>query len=194
MIDFRVKNQTDRAGANLPEGFIGIGSGETTAEAVCRGLQAYLDEELKKRKSDQLNTVYCVPMGAIEDKKMQILFKCPYYLEGFTGYWFKRGCSRLPSCMGKVKWPFVYRGRFKCSIGVAKHTAASAFSMLKNEINSLERQEKDSMIYLEKKNIKLEIPSCEEMTQLELLQSAIEVLNRNNKQLFVYDLSIEPFF
>jgi hypothetical protein len=49
------------------------------------------------------------------------------------------------------------------------------------------------MIYLEKKNIKLEIPSCEEMTQLELLQSAIEVLNRNNKQLFVYDLSIEPF-
>ncbi|MFB9762721.1 putative thiazole-containing bacteriocin maturation protein [Ectobacillus funiculus] len=192
MIDFRVKNQTDRAGANLPEGFIGIGSGETTAEAVCRGLQAYLDEELKKRKSDQLNTVYCVPMGAIEDKK------CRFYLNALTTL---KGSPAIGLKEDVAGFPVVWvrsNGRLYTGVGLnavlaLRNTLQQALFDAQNEINSLERQEKDSMIYLEKKNIKLEIPSCEEMTQLELLQSAIEVLNRNNKQLFVYDLSIEPF-
>ena len=49
------------------------------------------------------------------------------------------------------------------------------------------------MIYLGKGETKLEITSCEDMTQLELLQSSIDVLNRNGKKLFVYDLSFEPF-
>lgn len=31
------------------------------------------------------------------------------------------------------------------------------------------------------------------MTQLELLQSSIQVLNQNSKRLFVYDLAFEPF-
>ncbi|MFP3122399.1 putative thiazole-containing bacteriocin maturation protein [Ectobacillus funiculus] len=192
MIDFRVKNQTDRAGANLPEGFIGIGSGETTAEAVCRGLQAYLDEELKKRRSDQLNTVYCVPMGAIEDKK------CRFYLNALTTL---KGSPAIGLEEDVAGFPVVWvrsNGRLYTGVGLnailaLRNTLQQALFDAQNEINSLERQEKDSVIYLEKKNIKLEIPSCEEMTQLELLQSAIEVLNRNNKQLFVYDLSIEPF-
>ena len=57
------KNQNDQVNANIPEGFIGIGAGETIEEAVCRGLQAYLDEELKKRKSDQLNTIFRCAAG-----------------------------------------------------------------------------------------------------------------------------------
>ena len=50
------KQKDDQVSANIPEGFMGIGAGETIEEAVCRGLQVYLDEELRKRKSDQLNT------------------------------------------------------------------------------------------------------------------------------------------
>ena len=47
--------------------------------------------------------------------------------------------------------------------------------------------------FLEKKESKLNIPSCDGMTQLELLQSSIQVLKENRKRLFVYDLSFEPF-
>ena len=44
------KNQNDHVDSKIPEGFIGIGAGETIEEAVCRGLQGYLDEELRERK------------------------------------------------------------------------------------------------------------------------------------------------
>ena len=51
----------------------------------------------------------------------------------------------------------------------------------------------ESAVFLKEKEAKLEIPSCEEITQLELLQSSIQVLNQNSKRLFVYDLAFEPF-
>lgn len=186
------KNQTDRVGANLPEGFMGIGSGETIAEAVCRGLQAYLDEELKKRKGEQLNTVFRVPMGAIEDKR------CRFYLTALTTL---NGSPAVGLKKDVLGFPVVWvrsNGRWYTGAGLnttlaLRNTLKQALLDAQNQINSVGRQEKESWIYLEKKETKLEIPSCEELTQLELLQSSIQVLNRNSKQLFVYDLSIEPF-
>ena len=44
-----------RSCEHIMEGLIGIGAGETIEEAVCRGLQVYLDEELRNRKDDQRN-------------------------------------------------------------------------------------------------------------------------------------------
>jgi hypothetical protein len=51
----------------------------------------------------------------------------------------------------------------------------------------------ESAVFLEKKESQLEIPSCNDMTQLELLQSSIQVLNQNKRRLAVYDLAFEPF-
>ena len=56
-------DQKDKDDVNIAEGFIGIGAGETIEEAVCRGLQAYLEEELRNRKIDQLNTIFHVQLG-----------------------------------------------------------------------------------------------------------------------------------
>jgi putative thiazole-containing bacteriocin maturation protein len=195
MIDSNVygfKNQRDGVGANIPEGFIGIGSGETIAEAVCRGLQAYLDEELKKRKVDQLNTVLRLPMGAIEDKR------CRFYLNALTTL---NGSPAIGLKENILGFPVVWvrsNGRWYTGAGLnttfaLRNTLQQALLDAQNQINSVERQEKESMIYLEKKETKLEIPSCDEMTQVELLQSSILILNRNRKQLFVYDLAVEPF-
>ena len=63
---------------NISEGFIGIGAGETIEEAVCRGLQAYLEEELRNRKIDQRNTIFRVQLGKIEDHR------CRFYLNALT--------------------------------------------------------------------------------------------------------------
>ncbi|MDQ1144729.1 hypothetical protein QE429_001556 [Bacillus sp. SORGH_AS 510] len=68
-----------------------------------------------------------------------------------------------------------------------------ALEYAQNEIKSEERQAQESMIYLEKKDTKLEIPSYDEIIQSELLQSSIQTLKRNGKRIFVYDLSIETF-
>ena len=61
-----------------------------------------------------------------------------------------------------------------------------------NQVNSTDRKA-ESAVFLKEKEVKLEIPSCEEITQLELLQSSIQILNGNSKRLFVYDLAFEPF-
>ena len=54
-------------------------------------------------------------------------------------------------------------------------------------------QEKEPELFRENKEIKLDIPSCEDKTKLELLQSSIGVLHQKGKRLFVYDLAFEPF-
>ena len=195
MIDshrFGFQNQTNRVGANLPEGLICIGSGETTAEAVCRGLQAYLNEELKNRLEDNHpNTVYRVQMGAIEDKR------CRFYLNALTTL---NGSPVIGLNEDIWGFPVVWvrsNGRWYTGAGLnttlaLRNTLQQALLEAQNQSFSKERQASESMIYLEKKEPKLEIPSCDEMTQ-ELLHSSIQNLKRNGRQPFIHDLSIEPF-
>ncbi|PFN83301.1 putative thiazole-containing bacteriocin maturation protein [Bacillus sp. AFS076308] len=195
MIDsgsFGFLNQTNKVDVNLPDGFLGIGSGETTAEAVCRGLQAYLDEKLKKRQEDHPNKVFRVSIGAIEDKR------CRFYLHALTTL---NGAPTIGLKEDVLGFPIVwvrsngcwYTGTGLNTTLALQNTLQQALLDAQNRVNSVVRQEKESMIYLEKEETKLEIISCDDMTQLELLQSSIHVLKRSGKKLFVYDLSIEPF-
>ncbi|WP_160725552.1 putative thiazole-containing bacteriocin maturation protein [Bacillus sp. USDA818B3_A] len=186
------KGQTEKLGANLPEGFLGIGSGETIAEAICRGLQAYLDEESKNGKGNHQNTLFRVPIGAIEDKR------CRFYLSALTTL---NGSPSIGLKEDVLGFPVVWvrsKGCWYTGVGLnttlaLRSTLQQALLDAQNQIKTEERKPTESMIYLEKKGVKLEIPSYDEMRQLELLQSSIQVLNRNNKKLVVYDLSIEPF-
>ncbi|MCM3765552.1 putative thiazole-containing bacteriocin maturation protein [Neobacillus niacini] len=193
MIDSReygFKHLIDRVGGNLPEGFLGIGSGESVAEAVCRGMQDYLNEELKHRKGDQ--AVFRLPMGAIEDKS------CRFYLNALTTL---NGSPAIGLKEDVLGFPVVWvrsTGRWYTGAGLnttlaLRNALEQAILDAQNKIHSVKRQETQPILYLEKIESKLEIPSCEEMSHLELLQSSIQVLKKNNKQLFVYDLSIEPF-
>ncbi|MDQ1144728.1 putative thiazole-containing bacteriocin maturation protein [Bacillus sp. SORGH_AS 510] len=116
---------TDSMGAKLPKGLVGIGTGETIAESVCRGLQAYLEEELKNKKGDHLNTVFRVNMGTVEDKRCRFYLNALTTLNGSNRNWCKRGCARLPCCMGKVEWTLVHRSWFKYNFGIEKYLAAS---------------------------------------------------------------------
>ncbi|WP_423798391.1 putative thiazole-containing bacteriocin maturation protein [Neobacillus sp. SAB-20_R2A] len=191
MIDsdiYRVRNQAEGA----PVGFMGIGSGATIAEAVCRGLQAYLDEALEKRKSEGHNTVYRVPIGAIEDKTCRFYINALTTLKGSPAIGVKEDVAGFPVVWVKSngRW---YTGAGLNTTLALRNTLEHALFDAQNGISSAERQGNDSIIYLERIGSKFEISSCEDMTQLDLLQSAIQVLHRNNKQLLVYDLSIEPF-
>ncbi|NRD79572.1 putative thiazole-containing bacteriocin maturation protein [Bacillus sp. BRMEA1] len=195
LIDSRVfhfNHQKDHVEENPIEGFIGVGAGESIAEAVCRGLQAYLDEEVKKRKTNQPNTVYRVAIGAIEDKK------CRFYLNALSTL----NCSTAIGLKEEVLgFPVVWvrsNGRWYTRVGLnttfaLQHALEQALLDAQTQFHSSIRQEKESMIYLDKKETKLDIPACEELTHLDLLQSSIQVLNKYSKRMIVYDLSIEPF-
>ena len=71
-IDSFVRNQDDHNDPKFMEGTIGIGAGETIEEAICRGLQAYLDEKLSDRMADRENGIFDVQLGSIEDQPCEV--------------------------------------------------------------------------------------------------------------------------
>ncbi|WP_458413334.1 putative thiazole-containing bacteriocin maturation protein [Schinkia sp. CFF1] len=185
-----LKQGNDRIGKIPPEGFIGVGSGETTAEAICRGLQAYLDEELKNR--DHTETVFRVQMGAIEDKRCRFYLNALTTLNGTPTIGLKEDVLGFPvvGVRSNGRW---YTGTGLNTTLALRNSLQQALMDAQNQINYLERQAMDTMIFLEKKEPELKVPSCEEMNHFEILKNSIQILKRNNNQVFVYDLSIEPF-
>ncbi|CEG26319.1 putative thiazole-containing bacteriocin maturation protein [Bacillus sp. B-jedd] len=177
---------------NLSSNFIGIGAGETIDEAVCRGLQCFLDEELKKRKEDQQGKILVLQEESIEDRE------CKYYLNALTTL---NGPSFIEMEEDILGFPVIRvrsNGRCYTKTGLnltyaCRNALQEALLGAQNEDQSMVSQETEPAGFPGKKESKLSIPACDELTQLELLQSAFQVLQENGKRLFVYDLSFEPF-
>ncbi|RST72270.1 putative thiazole-containing bacteriocin maturation protein [Siminovitchia acidinfaciens] len=189
-LDF--KKQNDQVSVNRIQGFIGIGAGQTIEEAVCRGLQAYLDEELKKRKSDQLNTIFHMELGSIKDKP------CKFYLNSLTTVNGSPTIGLKEDILGFPVISVRSNGRWYTSVGLnttlaIRNTLQQALLDSQSQATPITRREMESAVFLKKTESKLDIPSCDDLSQLELLQSSIQVLNQNNKRLLVYDLTFEPF-
>ncbi|QPA32500.1 putative thiazole-containing bacteriocin maturation protein [Thermaerobacillus caldiproteolyticus] len=174
--------------------FIGVGAGETIAEGICRGLQRCLNEELNKRQVNQRESIFRVRLDAVEDER------CRFYLQALT-------TMHGPPTIGlgeKVSgFPVVWVGTSGRWYGSAGLNITMAFQKAleqalmdsQNQAASFRTQalEESSVLLNEEAPLRLEILNCEEKTQLEFLQSAMQILKQNRMQLFVFDLTIEPF-
>lgn len=170
------------------KGFIGIGAGETMEEAVCRGLQVCLEEEL--RNSKIRNTMFLVQFDNIEDPP------CRFYLNSITTLIGAPIIGLENDVLGFPVISVQSQGHRYRSIGLnityaLRNALQQVLMDIQNDTGPKEREEEP--IFLQGKEGKLEIPSCIEKTKLELLQSSIQTLNENGKRLVVYDLSFEPF-
>lgn len=186
------KELTNRVGVNIPQGFVGIGAGETIEEGVCRGLQVYLDEELRKRKSDQLNTIIHMEIGSIKDKSCRFYFNALTTLNGPPTLCFKQKILDFPVIAVRSN------GRWYSSVGLnttlaIRNALQQALLDSQSPANSKMRREMESAVFIKKMDNKLDIPSFDKLTQSELLQSSIQLLKQSNKRLLVYDLTFEPF-
>jgi putative thiazole-containing bacteriocin maturation protein len=187
--DLGLKHQKNKVGAIIPEGFIGIGAGETIAEAACRGLQVYLDEELKKTHP---NAVYRFKLGALEDKRCRFYFNALTTLNGAPTIGLKEDVLGFPVVWVRSNSRWYTRAGLNTTLAL-RNALQQALLDAQNQVNTAVRQEQESTVFLEKNEAKLDIPSCDEITSQELLQSSIQVLNRNRMRLVVYDLAFEPF-
>jgi putative thiazole-containing bacteriocin maturation protein len=181
----------DKAGETISEGFIGIGAGETIEEAVCRGLQASLEEEWRNKKGDQLNPIFRVQLGEVKDARCRFYFDALTTLNGTPTIGLENEILGFPVIWVKSN------GRRYTSTGLnitlaLRSALQQALMNTQNQLHSTERKA-ESAVFLKEKEFKLDIPTCEEITHLELLQSSIQVLNSNSKRLFVYDLTFESF-
>jgi putative thiazole-containing bacteriocin maturation protein len=177
-----------------PQEFVGVGTGETVAEGVCRGLQKCLAEELGKQQLDQQPSVFQVKLSAVEDES------CLFYLRALTTM---HGEPMIALGEKVCGFPVVWVGTgglWYGSVGLnvtmaLKKSLQQALQKAQNQTahSRMNILEVSSVLLEEKEPQSLLIPSCAEAAQLEVLQSALQVLKRNRKRILALDLAMEPF-
>jgi putative thiazole-containing bacteriocin maturation protein len=171
-----------------------VGAGETFAESVCRGLQRLLDEELIKQSLEEEYSVIPVQLTTVEDER------CQYYLQALKTL---RGAPTIGIGEEASGFPVVWIGTNDGWYGSVDLNITMALrNALQQAIFNVQNEEEfvmartleiSSMILDEKVPLSIEIPACEERIKSENLLTAIEILERNGKQLFVYELELETF-
>jgi putative thiazole-containing bacteriocin maturation protein len=173
---------------------VAVGAGEMFAESVCRGLQRCLDQELIKQSLEQKYSVSKVQLSTVEDER------CRFYLQALTTL---QGAPTIGIGEEVSGFPVVWIGTNDGWYGsvdlnitrALRNALQQALTKIQNEqeIVTARSLEVSSMLLDEKVPLSVEIPACEERIQSEDLLSAMEILEQNGKQLFVYELELEPF-
>ncbi|WP_405080755.1 putative thiazole-containing bacteriocin maturation protein [Paenibacillus chitinolyticus] len=187
-------HQGEEAGRIEPREFIGIGAGEVSAEGICRGLQKCLEDALGKQQASQLPLASRIQLRTVEDKH------CLFYLEALTTM---KGTPVIALGEEVSGFPVVWVRTSDCWYrGVGLNVTLALRKALQQALLEAQNQpdgfksqavEFSSVLLEEQAPLNLEIPACEGMSQPAVLQSALQVLNRNRKRLLVFDLAVEPF-
>ena len=168
--------------------FIGVGAGETVAEGICRGLQSCLDKELSIRLINKKNYVAPLQVDTIEDER------CRFYLEALTTMHGSPTIGLGEEVNGfPVIWVGTNDGWYG---GVDLNITLALRKALQQALSAshpVPAQEVSSVLLEEKVPLSLVISACDEKRQSEILHSARQILERNNKRLLVFDLAFEPF-
>ncbi len=177
-----------------PDEWVGVGAGETAAEGVSRGLQKCLTEALRKRHADEKPRVSLVRLGTIEDER------CRYYLQALTTM---QGAPLIGLGEDVYGFPVVWagmNGRWYGSVGfqvtsALRQSLQQALLKAQNQAArpGMQAVEVSAVLLADKAPQSLAIPACEADDHVEVVQSALQVLQRNRKRLLVCDLAREPF-
>jgi putative thiazole-containing bacteriocin maturation protein len=190
-IEMYVARWTERA-LIIPEGFLGIGAGETASEAICRGLQACLDDRLRNRNATKSNISYRLKMGRIEDRRCRFYFHALTTLNGVPSIGMEEDLDGFPVIWIRSKGKLYTKAGLNITLAL-RSALKEALLDAQNKVKVSTQQTPEGAVFLKLNESKLEIPSFEEITDLELLRSSIQVIEQAKKQLVVYDLSFEPF-
>lgn len=174
--------------------FVGVGAGETVAEGVGRGLQKCLEKELSKQLVDQKYSVSRAHLGEIEDEYCRFYLQALTTMQGAPIIGLGEEVSGFPVvCLSSNDEWF---GSVGLNItGALRNALKHALMKAQNEATSYTMQALEaSSVHLEEKGpLNLVIPACDGTIQSEVLESAIQTLERNCKHVLVFDLAMEPF-
>ncbi|MFD3449696.1 putative thiazole-containing bacteriocin maturation protein [Microbacteriaceae bacterium 4G12] len=170
----------------LSQEFIGVGTGKTTTEGILRGLQKCLNEEFQKRQQSGSISVAQVALDEIEDEH------CRFYLQALTTL---QGAPTIAVGDAIFDFPVIWVGtneRWYGSVGLNRTIALrkalqQALAEAQNHMSCFGT----SVQLQEKLPLYCAIPSIEHMTELEIIQSAEQALQQNNKRLDVFEITLE---
>ncbi|MGE7184158.1 putative thiazole-containing bacteriocin maturation protein [Peribacillus sp. NPDC006672] len=171
---------------------IGVGAGETFAECVCRGLQSSLDAELGNKEFNEENLV-AVQLAEVDDER------CRYYLQALTRL---QGDPIIALGEDVSGFPVVWAGTsdgWSGAVGLnvtiaIRNALQKAVMKVQNQTVCLTAPDLVATPVLKEEiPLNLVIPSCEVTGNSEILKSALQVLKKNKKRIFVFELEQEPF-
>ncbi|MFY0783042.1 putative thiazole-containing bacteriocin maturation protein [Peribacillus simplex] len=171
---------------------IGVGAGETFAECICRGLQSSLDTEFGNKEFNQEKLV-SVQLADVDDER------CRYYLQALTRL---QGDPIIALGEEVSGFPVVWAGTsdgWSGAVGLnvtiaLRNALQKAIMKVQNQTVCLTAPDLVASSVLKEKKVNLVIPSCEVTGNSEVVQTAIQVLKKNKKRIFVFELELEPFF
>ncbi|MBT2682698.1 putative thiazole-containing bacteriocin maturation protein [Bacillus sp. ISL-37] len=175
--------------------FLGVGTGETFQEAVSRGLQKCLVEQLDQQRQQHEQYICPVELDAVEDERCRFYLEALTTMQGAPIIGLGKEVSGFPSIW--VGTSSGWYGSTDLNLTLALRGALQQ-ALFKHQ-NDSERNytkvlDKSTVQLDEKVKPRLIIPSYEERIQSETMKEAVEVLKRNGKQLYVYELKLEPVF
>jgi putative thiazole-containing bacteriocin maturation protein len=165
---------------------IGVGAGVTKLQCVYRGLQHYLDQELKMtiNEKDVVSQIY---LENVEDERTQ------FYLEALTTM-----CEAPLIALGEplYNFPVVWvcvKDRWFANVGF--NTSIAVGRSLEQALAAAQNNTQNegiSPIVLPQENepMFITVPSYKDVKQKDTLQSAIQVLQEQNKSLCLFDVRL----
>ncbi len=176
------------------EEFVGVGAGESVAEAVCRGLQQCMAEALARECSNQQPAVSRVYVRKVSDDR------CQFYLQALTTM---QGAPVIGLGQTICGFPVVWvgtgerwYGRADLNVTLALRKALQqALLVAQNPtLSDLGKVFAVSTVLLQDEETEeVVVPGCPDLMEPKLLQSALQALERSKRRLHVFDLAQEPF-
>ncbi|SFL65990.1 putative thiazole-containing bacteriocin maturation protein [Paenibacillus sp. 1_12] len=174
--------------------FVGIGTGETISEGVCRGLQLCLNDALTKSSTIRKPLINLVLLDTVEDEH------CKFYLQAITTL---QGTPTIGLGIDQYGFPVVWiRTNEEHWYGcVGLNTTLALRSVLQlalmlatNKHLQLPLQCHESSVNLANKEpVHLFIPSVPKKSSSLILSEAMQMVKQSSQQLLVFDLTFEPF-
>ncbi|QJD83778.1 bacteriocin maturation protein [Cohnella herbarum] len=173
---------------------IDIGAGATFEEAVCRGLQKCLTQLWRKQGAKRISPKVGIPLSHVEDPRSLYYLRALETLHGVPKIRLGEDVHGFP-----VVWIGMGESWYSC-VGLNRTLALrtalqQALLSIQNQMEpALQRGDEmptpDSEIAMASD---LRIKDVDDTTNAELIQRAISVLKRNQKQLIVFDIKAEFF-
>ncbi|MDR0269260.1 MAG: putative thiazole-containing bacteriocin maturation protein [Paenibacillus sp.] len=177
-----------------PQEYVGIGAGVTVAEAVLRGLQKCLFEELKRRSESSIPSVYRTELSEVDDDISRYCLRVLSTMQDAPIIGLGQEAAGFP-----VVWVGT-NGYWYGGVGVNRTMALrealrQALMRIQNDAVDIQGQ------ILERSSVKVEnalpqsltIPGFDELEYDMMLQSVRQILQSNRKRIAVVELSTEPF-
>ncbi|WP_044339350.1 putative thiazole-containing bacteriocin maturation protein [Rossellomorea aquimaris] len=172
--------------------YMGIGAGATFAECVGRGLHQCLNDVLRKRESVQKSTITRLALDTMEDETCRFYVKALTTMEGQPEIGVGEDVAGFPVVYVRGKKGWYGNTGFTITMAL-RNSLQHALFQAQNGTDAVDAN--PVLVTLDEHNVqRITIPAGEDRIQPENLKEAINTLKRNQKQIVVYELSMELAF